>query len=158
MRERAFAVEWGKMHDARAGLQRAEEVHRMVRRIAEEQRHRMVAAVAGAQERRRRNLGHRFQLGVADRAVAKFDRWPRAVFGRGFRQQIRQRPACDRIVPMDPFRIELFAGVGHAYLQRAPTKKTSFRGARSASPKSITTTVSMDSGPAPSGASRNDAW
>ena len=31
-----------------------------------------------------------------------------------------------------------------------------FRGARSASPESITTIVSMDSGPAPSGASRND--
>src|SRR6267378_4763662 len=159
MRERAFAVEWGKMHDTRAGLQRAEEVHRMVRRIAEEQRHRMVAAVAGAQERRGRNLDHRFQLGIADRAVAKFDRRPRAVFGRGFRQQIRQRPARDRIVPMDPFRIELFAGLGHG------CSASSFRGAPTgprkarpddrlrASPESITTAVSMDSGPAPSGAS-----
>ena len=34
---------------------------------------------------------------------------------------------------------------------------SSFRGARSASPESITTTGSMDSGPAPRGASRNDA-
>src|SRR5216683_3863211 len=33
---------------------------------------------------------------------------------------------------------------------------SSFRGARSASPESITTTGGMDSGPAPSGASRND--
>ncbi|HEV7881117.1 MAG TPA: hypothetical protein VGP39_23955, partial [Bradyrhizobium sp.] len=33
---------------------------------------------------------------------------------------------------------------------------SSFRGARSASPESITTIVSMDSGPAPRGASRND--
>src|SRR5712671_3533582 len=38
------------------------------------------------------------------------------------------------------------------FKQRQP----SFRGARSASPESITTTGSMDSGPAPSGASRND--
>src|SRR5882724_5145898 len=35
---------------------------------------------------------------------------------------------------------------------------SSFRGARSASPESITTTGSMDSGPAPSGASRNDGF
>jgi hypothetical protein len=35
--------------------------------------------------------------------------------------------------------------------------RPSFRGARSASPESITTTGSMDSGPAPNGASRNDA-
>src|SRR5882724_7269663 len=153
MRERAFAVEWGKMHDARAGLQRAEEVHRMVRRIAEEQRHRMVAAVAGAQERRGRNFDHRFQLGVADRAVAKFDRWPRAVFGRGFRQQIRQRPARDRIVPMDPCRIELFAGVGHGYLQRAATKKTSFRGTSETSEPGISRFRVWSFGP-----SRNDAW
>ncbi|TMK10202.1 MAG: hypothetical protein E6G71_04065 [Alphaproteobacteria bacterium] len=34
----------------------------------------------------------------------------------------------------------------------------SFRGARSANPESITTIRSMDSGLAPSGAPRNDAW
>src|SRR6266702_1903536 len=36
------------------------------------------------------------------------------------------------------------------------TPDASFRGVRSTSPESITTIVSMDSGPAPSGASRND--
>jgi hypothetical protein len=39
---------------------------------------------------------------------------------------------------------------------RALHTQPSFRGARSASPESITTTGSMDSGPAPRGASRND--
>src|SRR5258705_13197060 len=63
---------------------------------------------------------------------------------------------------MDPFRIELFAGLGHG------CSASSFRGAPTgprkarpddrlrASPESITTTGSMDSGPAPKGASRND--
>jgi GDP-L-fucose synthase len=41
-----------------------------------------------------------------------------------------------------------------AYLKEHPS--SSFRGARSASPESITTAGSMDSGPAPGGASRND--
>jgi len=50
VRQRDRAVERGKMHDAGAGLQRAEEIHRMIRRIAEEQCHRMVPAVTGAQE------------------------------------------------------------------------------------------------------------
>src|SRR6266478_5745798 len=36
---------------AASAFLRAEKVHRMIRRIAKEQRHRMVAAVAGAQER-----------------------------------------------------------------------------------------------------------
>jgi error-prone DNA polymerase len=40
--------------------------------------------------------------------------------------------------------------------ERLKRLQSSFRGARSASPESITTIVSMDSGPAPSGASRND--
>src|SRR5712671_4491540 len=114
MRERAFAVERRKMHDAGAGFQRAEEIHRMIRRIAEEQRHRMVLAVAGAQERRGGNLDHRFQLGVADRSVAKFDRRPRAVVHRRLRQQIRQRSLRDRIIPMDTLRIEFFAGMHSA--------------------------------------------
>ena len=35
---------------------------------------------------------------------------------------------------------------------------SSFRGVRSTSPESITTIGRMDSGPAPSGASRNDGW
>ena len=39
-----------------------------------------------------------------------------------------------------------------------PTRRSSFRGARSARPESITTTGSMDSGPAPNGASRNDGF
>ena len=107
MREREFAVERDEMHDAGAGLQRAEEIHRMIRRIAEEQRHRGVLAVAGAQERGGRDLDHRFQFGVADRAVAEFDRRPRGKFRRRLRQQIGQRSARDRIVPMDAFRIEL---------------------------------------------------
>ena len=40
------------MHDAGAGFQRAEEIDGMVRRIAEEQRDRLILAVAGAQEGR----------------------------------------------------------------------------------------------------------
>ena len=113
VRQRAFAVERRKMHDAGAGLQRAEEIHRMIRRIAEEQRDRSVLAVAGAQERSGRDLDHCFQLGIADRPVAEFERRPRAVIGRRLRQQVRQRAPRDRIVPADPFRIELFAGMGH---------------------------------------------
>ncbi len=68
------------MHDAGAGLQRAEEIDGMIRRVAEEQRDRLVLAVAGAQERRRRDLGQRFQFGIADRTVAEFDRRPRAEY------------------------------------------------------------------------------
>ena len=54
-------------------------------------------------------------------------------------------------------RTELKEGIRlayQAYLSEHPS--SSFRGARSASPESITTAVSVDSGPAPSGASRND--
>ena len=46
------------------------------------------------------------------------------------------------------------AGVSGVFERTSPT--SSFRGARSASPESITTAGSMDSGPAPGGASRND--
>ncbi len=113
MRQRAFAVERAEMHDAGAGLQRPEEVRGMIRRVPQKQRHRVVLAIAGAQEGRRRDLDHRFQLGVADGAVAEFDRRPRAVVRCGLRQQVGQRPARDRIVPMDPFRIKLFSGAPH---------------------------------------------
>jgi predicted MFS family arabinose efflux permease len=50
----------------------------------------------------------------------------------------------------------LAVGAIAAAFQRRLTATPSFRGARSASPESITTTGSMDSGPAPRGASRND--
>ncbi len=102
------------MHDARARLQRTEEIDGVVRRVAEEQCDRFVAAVAGAQEGAGRDLDPLFKLGIADRAVAEFQRRPRGVFGSGLRQEVRQRAALDRIVPADALRIILFAGMGHA--------------------------------------------
>ena len=117
-------VERGKMHDAGAGLQRAEKVDGMIGRIAEEQRHRRVAAAAGAQERGSRDLDHGFEFGIADCAVAEFDRRPRAKLLRGLRQEIRQRAAHDRVVPADALRIELFAGVGlHLRARCAPSPR-----------------------------------
>ena len=53
------------MHDAGAGLQRAEEIDGMIRRIAEEQRDRTVLAVAGAQEGAGRGLDQRFEFGCS---------------------------------------------------------------------------------------------
>ncbi len=119
VRQRDLAIERLKMHHARAGLQRAEEIHRMIRRIAEEQRDRGVLAAARAQERRGRGLDPVFQLGIADRPVAEFDRGPRAEIGRRLRHQVRQRAARDRIVPANAFRIEFFAGMGHAELRHS---------------------------------------
>ena len=101
------------MHDARARLQRTEEVRRMIRRIAEEQRDRGIPAVAGAQVSCGRDLDHRLQLGVADRPVAEFDRRTGGEFTRRLRQQLRQRPLRDRIVPVDALRIKLLAGMAH---------------------------------------------
>ncbi len=71
------------MHDARSGLQCAEEIDGVIGRVAEEQRDRLVLAVAGAQEGGRRGLDHRFQFGIADRLVAEFQHRTRAVLGRG---------------------------------------------------------------------------
>ena len=101
------------MHDTGPGFQRAKEVHRMIRRVAKEQRHRIILAVAGAQERRGRCLDHGFKLSVADRPIAELDRHARAVLLGRLRQQIGQRSPCDRIVPVDAFGIELFAGMSH---------------------------------------------
>ena len=56
VRQRAVAIERGQMHDAGAGLQRAEEIDRMIRRIAEEQRDRVAGRSrrAGTWRRQRR--------------------------------------------------------------------------------------------------------
>ncbi len=113
VRQRNLAVERRQMHQPRAGLQRAEEIDRMIRRIAEEQRDGSILAIAGAQERRRGMLHHCFQLGIADGAVAEFDCRPRRIFKCSFRQQIRDRAARDLVVPADALRIELLAGMGH---------------------------------------------
>ena len=115
------------MHHPRAGFQRAEEIHRMIRRIAEKQRDRRVLAGARAQEGRGRDLDPIFQLGVADRAVAEFDRGARAEIFRRLRHQLRQRAARDRIVPMHAVRIEFFAGVGHARRPVIPGRASSAR-------------------------------
>ena len=120
VRQRDFAVERAEMHDPGAGLQRAEEVHRMIRRIAEEQRDRMLLAIAGAQQGRGSRLHHRLKLGIADRAVAEFDRRPVSELCGRVRQQIGQRAARDRIVPMHAFRIELLARMGHRSLPFPP--------------------------------------
>jgi len=48
VRQRAFAVERRQMHDAGAGLQRAEEIDRVIRQIAEVEPDRTILAVAGA--------------------------------------------------------------------------------------------------------------
>jgi len=48
--QRALAVERGKMHDSGAGFERAEEIHGMVGRIAEEQRHRIALAITGTEK------------------------------------------------------------------------------------------------------------
>src|ERR1700736_1884589 len=101
------------MHDAGAGLQRAEEICRMIRRIAEEQRDRGVLAIAGAEEGGSCDLDHGLQLAVTDRPLAEFDRRPRTELGRRFREQVRQRTARDRIVPVEACGIKLFAGMGH---------------------------------------------
>ncbi len=115
-----FAVERAEMHDPGAGLQHAEEAHRMIRRIAEEQRDRMLRAIAGAQQGRGSRLHHRMKLGIADRAVAEFDRRPVSELCGGVRQQIGQRAARDRIVPMHALRIELLARMGHRSLPFPP--------------------------------------
>ena len=73
VRQRDLAVERRQMHDTGAGLQRAEEIDGMIRRIAEEQRDRTVLAVAGAKEGAGRRLHQRFEFAVADRPVAEFD-------------------------------------------------------------------------------------
>ncbi len=114
VRQRDLAVERRQMHDAGARLQCAEEIDGMIGRIAEEQRDRIVLAIAGAKEGAGRRLHQRFEFAVADRPVAEFERGARAELGRGRRQQIRQRAARDRIVPADALRIELLAGMGHA--------------------------------------------
>src|SRR5690242_3938119 len=101
------------MHDPRARLQCAEEVDGMVRRVAEEQRDGLVAAVAGAQEGAGSDLHFFFELGVADRPVAEFNRGTRAILARRARQQVRQRETLDRVVPADALRIKLFAGMSH---------------------------------------------
>ncbi len=115
MRQRTLAVERGKMGDAGAGLQRSEEIDRMVRRVAEKQRDRCALTDARAQERGSSRLGQIFQLDIADGAVAEFDRRPRAELSGGFRQQPRQRSAFDRIVPADAWRIKWFAGMDHGH-------------------------------------------
>ena len=86
VRQRDLAVERREMRDAGAGLQRAEEIDGMVRRVAEEQRDGSVLAAAGAQERGGRALGHGGELGIADRTIAEFQRGARAVIGGGVRQ------------------------------------------------------------------------
>src|SRR3954452_7094648 len=99
------------MRDAGAGLQRAEEIEGMVRRIAEEQRDGSILAAAGAQERGSRTLRHRSELGVADRTIAKLDRGARTVVSGGFRQQVRERALDDGVVPTHALGIKLFAGM-----------------------------------------------
>ncbi len=121
VRQRDLAVERGKMHDAGAGLQRAEEVDGVIGRVAEEQRHRSVLAVAGAQEGAGGDLDLVFQFGIADRTVAEFDRRPRAEFDCCRRQQIGQRSLLDRIVPTDALRIELLAGMHASVSPGSPT-------------------------------------
>src|SRR5260370_20700479 len=146
MRKRALAVERAEMHDAGAGFQRAEEVHRMIRRITEEQRHRTVLAVAGTQKRRGRKVDHRFQFSVADRTVAEFDRRPRAVLRCRLRQQIRQRSARDRIVPVDTFRIELFDWMGPRYSCK-PSVGPSLRRSSLRTPGPITPDLDIEKRP-----------
>src|SRR6185437_13047251 len=85
----------------------------MIRRVAEKQRYRRALAEAGAHEGAGRDLRHFLQFSKADGAVAEFDRRPRAEIGRRLREQAGHRAARDRIVPMNAFRIKLFAGMGH---------------------------------------------
>ncbi len=73
VRQRDLAVERRQVHDSGAGLQRAEEIDGMIRRIAEEQRDRTVLAVAGAKEGAGGDLDLFFEFAVADRPVAKLD-------------------------------------------------------------------------------------
>ena len=77
VRQRDLAVERRQVHDAGAGLQRAEEIDGMIRRIAEEQRDRTVLAVAGAKEGAGCDLDQPFEFDITDRPVAKFNRRPR---------------------------------------------------------------------------------
>src|SRR6516162_6115811 len=101
------------MHEASARLERAEEVDGMIGRVAEEQCHRGVAAIARAQVGAGCGLSQSFQFGVADRTVAELDRRPCAIVTRRLRQQVGQRAAGDRIVPVHALGVKLLAGMGH---------------------------------------------
>ncbi|MGY3107841.1 hypothetical protein ACVWW7_004468 [Bradyrhizobium sp. LM6.9] len=113
MSQRNLAVERGEMRNARAGLQRAEEIDGVIGRVAEKQRDGGVLAASGAQERGSRTLRHRGEFGVTDRTLPEFQRGARAVLGGGFCQQVRQRALDDGVVPTHAFGIKLFAGMGH---------------------------------------------
>ena len=132
VRQRDLAIEWRQMRDARTGLQRAEEIDRMIRRVAEKQGDGLVLAVAGAEEGAGGDLDLVLQFGVADRPVAEFERGTRTELDGGVRQQIRKRAARDRLVPADAWWIELFAWMGHV----AQQQEMSFRGARRTNPES----------------------
>ena len=69
------------MHDPRAGFGRAEEVDRMIRRIAEKQRDRVPLAVARTQERSGGNIDPRREIGERHLAVAEIDDRPVAELG-----------------------------------------------------------------------------
>src|ERR1700761_9524949 len=120
------------MSDARAGLQRTEEIDGMIGRIAEEQRDGRPLADAGAQISGGRDVGHCLQFGEADPAIAELDRRSGAKIARRLRQEIRQRSAFDRVVPADALRIKLFAGMGHGLYA---SNTLSFRSTRSVNPE-----------------------
>ena len=113
MRQRDLAIERRQMHDAGTGLERAEEIDRMVRRIAEEERDRGTLAKARTQERGRSLVDEPGERVEADRTVAEFECAAIAEVAHRFRQQLRQGAARDRRVPADAFGIELLAGMGH---------------------------------------------
>jgi hypothetical protein len=129
------------MRDAGTGLQRAEEIDRMVRRVAEEQRDGVGLAAAGAQEGSRGTLRHGGERGIADRAIAEFQRGARAEIGGGFRQEVRQRALDDGVVPTHALGIKLFAGMGHFLdcLSEQLTSTVIPGRDKVASPESITT-------------------
>ena len=88
-----------QMHDPRAGLGRAEEVDRMVRRVAEEQRDRRALAVAGA---RKAAAAHRSVPARSlkdDLAVAEVDDRALAVFCG---KRVRSAPAACRLERRHP--------------------------------------------------------
>ncbi|MGY4316424.1 hypothetical protein ACVWW1_005751 [Bradyrhizobium sp. JR3.5] len=105
------------MHDAGSGLQRTEEVDRMVRRVAEKQRDRGALAVTGPHEGGSRGLDQRLKLAVADLPVAEFKHRARAELSGGIREQVRQRAARDLVAPLHALGIILFAGIGHGNVQ-----------------------------------------
>ena len=111
------------------------------------------AAVDGVEWLRRSTMPH--QILKWRCGVIHISQWMGTISKRRI---VRRRGAggCDRVFGFS-------CQVNQRFFYPAPFEKisrlalrSSFRGARSASPESITPAGSMDSGPAPRGASRND--